>query len=268
LSLIQPAERCAITFDLSQTFEVFALRIGAIARKPACVTPNFLRGALGKALHDPDPEAYRRWFAPRSDEGPSGLRDAPRAFVIRAADQSVGAGARFEFDFHLFDIRDGAVERAVRAIARFADIESVEGTDLLRLSIDSSSSASRVRVCFVTPTELKGAEQPEFSILFARLRDRISTLRELYQDGPLEIDFKAMAERAAKIRMTRCDIEHAHAERTSRSTGCTHSLGGFIGVAEYEGELGEFLPYLEIGRYTGVGRQTVWGKGAIHAVVA
>jgi hypothetical protein len=63
--------------------------------------------------------------------------------------------------------------------------------------------------------------------------------------------------------MTRCEIQHVPVERTSRATGETHSLGGFTGVAEYQGDLGEFLPYLEIARWTGVGRQTVWGKGEI-----
>ena len=28
-------------------------------------------------------------------------------------------------------------------------------------------------------------------------------------------------------------------------------------------DVAEFLPYLEIARWTGVGRQTVWGKGEI-----
>jgi hypothetical protein len=52
------------------------------------------------------------------------------------------------------------------------------------------------------------------------------------------------------------------ARRSSR-TGQTHSLGGFVGTAEYEGDLAEFLPYLEAGRWVGVGRQAVWGKGEI-----
>jgi hypothetical protein len=126
----------------------------------------------------------------------------------------------------------------------------------------------RVRVHFLTPTEIKAAElrlsdRPEFSVLFARIRDRVSTLRALYGAGPLEIDFRAMGERAAAIRMTRCELEQVEASRWSHSPGMRHSLGGFVGVAEYEGELAEFVPYLEIARWTGVGRQTVWGKGEI-----
>jgi CRISPR/Cas system endoribonuclease Cas6 (RAMP superfamily) len=43
-----------------------------------------------------------------------------------------------------------------------------------------------------------------------------------------------------------------------------HSLGGFTGEAEYEGELAEFLPWLRAARWVGVGRQTVWGKGEVR----
>lgn len=168
----------------------------------------------------------------------------------------------------MFDLREGAIELVVRAFARFLEVESITGQDPLRLPLDTAREAARLRVSFVTPTELKGADRPEFGVLFARLRDRVSTLRALYQDGPLDIDFKAIAERAARVTMTRCEVRHVAAERASKSSGRTHSLGGFVGIAEYQGALGEFLPYLEIGRYTGVGRQTVWGKGEIHAVVA
>lgn len=43
----------------------------------------------------------------------------------------------------------------------------------------------------------------------------------------------------------------------------SHPLGGVTGWVEYEGELGEFLPYLRAATYTGVGRQTVWGHGRL-----
>jgi hypothetical protein len=37
-----------------------------------------------------------------------------------------------------------------------------------------------------------------------------------------------------------------------------------VGEVDYEGELSEFVPYLEAARWTGVGRHTVWGNGAIE----
>jgi CRISPR/Cas system endoribonuclease Cas6 (RAMP superfamily) len=57
---------------------------------------------------------------------------------------------------------------------------------------------------------------------------------------------------------------YEHRQRRSSRTGQTHSLSGFVGTATYEGPFGIFLPLLEIGRWTGVGRQTVWGKGEIQ----
>lgn len=222
------------------------LRIPSRAPKDA----NSIRGQFGKALRRFDRDAYDRLFAPRQIDGPSGLHDSPRPFVLRVAERHV--------DVHLFD--PGA---SIDLIARALEADRVESCDRLSLPLHSTLAASKIRVEFLTPTELKGGNGPEFGVLFARIRDRISTLRALYQGGPVEIDFTAMGERATRVEMTRCEIQHVDAERTSRATGQTHSLGGFIGVAEYEGDLGEFLPYLEIARWTGVGRQTVWGKGEI-----
>jgi hypothetical protein len=91
----------------------------------------------------------------------------------------------------------------------------------------------------------------------------VSTLRELYGAGPLAIDFAGFGERAAAVRMTLCDVKHVAAERRSSRTGQRHPLGGFTGVAAYEGDLREFVPFLEAAQYCGAGRQTAWGKGEI-----
>jgi hypothetical protein len=108
------------------------------------------------------------------------------------------------------------------------------------------------------------AEKPEFGVVAGRLRDRVSTLRELYGDGPLEIDFRGFGERAARVKMTRCELARVEVARRSSRTGLVHPIGGFVGEAEYTGDLGEFVPYLQAGKWVGVGRQTVWGKGEIE----
>lgn len=250
---------------------------------------------------------YARVFEPQAarGEGPSGLADWPRPFVFRAAHldgRTVLQGEPFHFDVHIFDVRDPALTYFVLAFAQLAreglgpgrgcaELTSVDQLDLNEARVaqvfdgeqfqmrelaapnvvDLSAapeSADRVRVRFVTPTELKSghqlADRPEFGILFGRMRDRISTLRVLYGTGPLEIDFRAMGERAAAVRMTRCDLQRTAVDRLSSRTGQRHPLGGFVGEAEYEGELGEFLPYLRLGKWVGVGRQTVWGKGELE----
>jgi len=62
----------------------------------------------------------------------------------------------------------------------------------------------------------------------------------------------------------RCDVRQVDVVRRSSRTGQVHSIGGFVGEAEYEGELDEFICFLRVVKWTGVGRQTVWGKGVIE----
>jgi CRISPR/Cas system endoribonuclease Cas6 (RAMP superfamily) len=45
-------------------------------------------------------------------------------------------------------------------------------------------------------------------------------------------------------------------------------MNGFTGEGVYAGELGEFLPWLRAAEWTGIGRHTVWGFGAIRIVTA
>jgi hypothetical protein len=208
----------------------------------------------------------------------------------------------FHFDVHLFDVREPHLPYFVEAFAQLAreglgpgrglaELSAVDQLDLTGATVERvfdghnlqtpelaapnsvglcevPRRVNRLLVRFVTPTELKAERQivtrPEFGILFGRLRDRVSTLRALYGPGPLEIDFRAMGERAAAVRMTRCELTRAEADRRSSRSGQRHSVGGFVGEAEYEGELGEFLPYLELGKWVGVGRHTVWGNGEIE----
>lgn len=175
-------------------------------------------------------------------------------------------GEPFEVGMNLFAVRERPIEifRDALCAALPAQLGGMGGVELLRLPLAAASAVERVRVRFITPTELKGDVIPSFGVLFARIRDRVSTLRERFGGGPLEIDFKAMGDRAWRVRMIREDLRQIEAERFSRSSGQHHPLGGFTGVVEYEGDLAEFVPYLEAARWTGVGRQTVWGKGEIE----
>jgi len=250
--------------------------------------------------------AYARLFEPTAcAPGPSGLADWPRPFVLRAAHldgQVIRPGESFQFDVHLFTCRKDALAILVLAFAQLAEeglgprrgratLRRVYGLDAsgqprhlvydpirapypcvpppLVLSLQPlADSVRRVRVQFLTPTELKGDEQlvrePHFGVLFARIRDRISTLPALYGEGPLDIDFRAMADSAARVRLISSRLRSIGAERRSGRTGQIHPLGGFVGEAEYEGNLAEFVPYLEAAYWTGVGRQTVWGKGVVR----
>lgn len=246
---------------------------------------------------------YARLFDPLPENLPPGFRNPPRPYVLRTLEQgrrTLQPGESWSFDLYLFDTRpprlSGPLLASLRAVSQQGLGLGRGRAELIRADVldfaaqpahplDTAAEpriltlplaplqepVRRVRIRFVTPTELKQAGQiaPEadFRVLFARLRDRVSTLRALYGDGPLPVDFQALGSRAAAIRLVRSHLAAVRASRRSSRTGQVHPLGGFTGEAEYEGDLGEFLPFLRAGWWTGVGRQTVWGKGAIQTEV-
>jgi hypothetical protein len=274
---------------------------GATLRKLACSSQ------CGESGHHADCQYARIFEPRSADlVGPSGFRDLPRPFVLRTAQldaRKISPGELFSFDAHWFDTRSATLTYFASALAqlgceglgphrgrsRLVAVEQLALDDALLCTafqdgnwrhglqptsvslIPEESGIASVTVRFVTATELKHgnelATRPEFAVLFARIRDRVSTLRALYGAGPLEVDFREMGDRAEAIEMPRCEIRQVRAVRRSTRTGQTHPLGGFTGVAEYRGELSEFLPYLRAARWTGIGRQTVWGKGEIRVMV-
>jgi len=284
-------------------FRFYPLRFRFLAQTtvhfPPGLAGNTLRGALGSIFRRLAcrPEcvdaracpvraacAYARTFEPSVvDAGPSGLADRPRPFVFRAAHLNgctIPPGGRFDFGVNLFELRDPPIRWFRDAFVELAKegigpgrgraaLESMDDPWLAVLSLDPPARAVHcARVDFLTPTELKSdgqlVEEPDFGTLARRIRDRIGTLSALYGSGPLPIDFALFGERASAVRTVNSDLQRVESSRRSTRTGQTHPLGGFTGFAEYEGDLTEFIPLLEAAQFTGVGRQTTWGKGEIR----
>lgn len=293
-------EDTAISSAISSAnkFEFYRYRFSFRALDPTYFpdgkSGNVIRGALGLALRaSASQQEYARLFEPRAEPGaPSGLHDAPRPFAVRAAHldaRTFEPGERFFLDVHFFDTRNPGLKSFTDAFGLWEksgigprrgrvrldgapqelDLADCPANGPCAISLDAEPAPlERAMVRFVTPTELKAAgnvaDRPEFGILFARLRDRIGALCALYGAGSPQIAFRELGERAAAVRLRRLEIAWEHVERRSGRTGQTHPIGGFTGEAEYEGDLAEFVPWLRAGRWSGVGRQTVWGKGDIR----
>ena len=243
---------------------------------------NVFRGTLGALLHQTNKHAYTRIFAPKTFSGPSGMHDPPRPFVFRPVTHQ--SPTRFTLPMNIFDPE--AIEHIHTAFQALADsslrlrarLEEMRQLPKLDLSLTTSEPARQLRIEFLTPTELKAVgkvlRQPDFAILLARARDRVSALCSIYQQPLPELDYAAadyaavdyasIGERAKSVVITRCDVHQVEAWRESQRTGQTHGLGGFVGEAEYEGDLTEFIPWLKAAQWTGVGRLTPWGNGWIR----
>jgi hypothetical protein len=226
-----------------------------------------------------------------------------RPGVIEAGD--LPPGSQFLLDVHIFDTRTVFLPSLIAALSQLSEsglgpgrgraelvrVHSVDATGAsgalvfepgrvvgpppapLRLPLDPlpADAVTRMRVRFVTPVELKlgggVVGHPEFGVLMARVRDRIASLDHLYGSGKVRFDWNAMAHLAGRVRIVESTLEWENIHRRSSKTGQRHPIGGLTGAVEYEGPLGAFVPLMSAGMWTGVGRQTVWGKGAYRIEV-
>ncbi|MBY0506655.1 MAG: CRISPR system precrRNA processing endoribonuclease RAMP protein Cas6 [Bryobacteraceae bacterium] len=286
-------------FPLYQSGNILRGAFGTIFRRIAC-EPR-CPGAAHCAIAADCP--YAQVFEPTWPAGPSGLADPPRAFVFRPAGlegRALEAGEPFFFDLHLFSPRPDLLaffvltfrqlgvegvgpgrvpvelirvhpldEQHQEQTAVFANgtLAGAASPGLTLALAGTSQQPGILRIAFTTPTEFKDAGsvalRPAFGPLFRRLANRIGNLCALYQGGRPDHDLAALAHSADHLRIAGGTVTWAEAERRSSRTGQKHSLGGFTGWVDYEGDYGPFLPWLKAGQWTGVGRQTVWGKGAL-----
>jgi hypothetical protein len=224
----------------------------------------------------------------------------PRALEERRTE----AGSILTLDIHLFDLDPARPEQLTTALAKWAldglgpSFGSAELALAEQIGLDGSVSCvifnghrsfdsgpalmvplaeqpgppiRELTVEFLSPTELKGEEfsarSPGFGPLFGRALERVSTLARLYNGATPVVDFRGLIAAARTVSVAEASMRPLHRERVSAHTGDRHSLGGLVGRVRYTGdELRPFLPWLAAGVWTGVGRQTVWGKGEIRVL--
>jgi len=125
--------------------------------------------------------------------------------------------------------------------------------------------ADRLRLRFLTPVRVKYngnyVTEPPFHVLFRNAMRRVSWLSYFHCGERWEADFPALvaaAERVATVRMATTWVDWG---RTSTRQRRDMTLGGFIGQAEYAGELGPFLPVMLLGSVVHVGKACTFGHG-------
>lgn len=157
---------------------------------------------------------------------------------------------------------------------RIRQLSATAGTDTsLAAKLSNrhgNTPASNLTIRFLTPTFLRAdgevVRRPEFHHIFKRLRDRINALSTFFGDGPVDADFRGLGERAEKVRTVAARAEWVERFRTSSKTHQRHELSGFVGETTYEGEIGEFLPWLNLGELVHVGKHSAWGNGWFEVV--
>jgi len=260
---------------------------------------NVLRGAFGTMLrrmacHPECPGAtrcelrascpYAVLFEPGPPAGSKVLRNyeaVPRPFVFRPPlEETTVYQEPFSFGLVLAGRAAEYLPRVVDAFSRLAEeglglnraracLENVE--QVPPLPSPPSPEVNQIAIHFLTPTHLvfqeRTVREPEFHHLIRRLRDRVNALAVFYGDGPLDLDFAGVADRAEVIQCVARDLHWEDRSRVSSKPGKRgqrHSIGGFTGTCEYEGDLTEFMPLLRLGELAHVGKHAAWGNGWIE----
>lgn len=142
---------------------------------------------------------------------------------------------------------------------------------------DAQAYAGRLRIHFLTPTTLKAQgevlRQPNFSALIHRLIERLTQLSLTYGGAslpclPADRETKnALLRRADAAQMTddrtRWLVVRGRSDRTRAST----NLSGFVGRADFAGDLAPFFALLRWGELAHAGHHAVKGNGAFRIEV-
>jgi hypothetical protein len=130
-----------------------------------------------------------------------------------------------------------------------------------------SLGKDNLEVEFVTPLRLvdKGelVRKPLLRPLLQRLFERLTALNREYGEdaGERENNFRELLAQAETVELVENFTEWREIASYSTRQGRCTPIGGLVGRARYQGQLGELLPWLVWGEATQAGKDTVKGNG-------
>ncbi len=136
---------------------------------------------------------------------------------------------------------------------------------------EQSDKEQRIKVILETPLRLKfqnkfKADLP-FHVLVRAMLRRISLLFSVYDKAEPPLDYRELISSAEKVSLVRSTLDWYDWKRYSQRQDQKMFMGGMIGTAVYEGQIGKFLPLLEMAAKVHLGKQTAFGLGKITSEV-
>lgn len=140
------------------------------------------------------------------------------------------------------------------------DVPHLTAQDLIHKEI-----GSRIRLSFVTPTQLKAdrilQRGLDFPVLIRGLLRRYSALAAFHADGPPDINYADYIAAAENIQTTSHNLTWRTWQRYSNRKNSRMSVSGFTGGVVFEGDMTQFHPLLALGVPMHVGKWTSFGMG-------
>ncbi len=131
-----------------------------------------------------------------------------------------------------------------------------------------SSARGVLRLRLLTPLRLKWGNrfqaQLPFHLLVRAMLRRVSSLFQAHDGGEPDLDYRGLVARARAVEALEADLRWLDIRRYSSRQEQAMLMGGLIGRVGYRGELGEYLPLLELARVVHLGKQTSFGLGKIN----
>ncbi|MCK8826435.1 CRISPR system precrRNA processing endoribonuclease RAMP protein Cas6 [Natroniella acetigena] len=139
----------------------------------------------------------------------------------------------------------------------------IDNQDVDRLKTNLAKQQLRLKLLTPTLLKYKGdyVEQIEFHILMRNLFRRLSSLSAFYGAERLDIDFGSHLDQAEEVDLVEDNGRWQTWKRYSNKQQKKVKMKGGVGELKYQGDLERFLPYLILGQYTHVGKNTVFGLG-------
>lgn len=139
-----------------------------------------------------------------------------------------------------------------------------------KCNFTESKNYQQIKIKFLTPARIVlGGElttKIDFNLFIINLLRRISWLSIVHCDGELEFNHKNFISYTDGIKTKERDIKWYDWERYSSKQDTRMKLGGFMGSIIFEGDLKEFFPFIKLGEYTHIGKQTSFGLGKYEIV--
>lgn len=129
--------------------------------------------------------------------------------------------------------------------------------------------ADTVELRFLTPTQInnkgKLSQRPQFALIIARLLERLEAIYYHYTKTDRLLDwsdtYQSLVSQAEAITITLDNTRWIESKGGSRRANRLQDLSGFVGDAQFTGNIKPFLPYLLWGQSLHIGKNTPKGNG-------
>ncbi len=178
--------------------------------------------------------------------------------------QGIGRGGEGKrVPFTLQEVRAGGTRIFQQGDTR---LEQVPAPDQLVLA-PPSRGRGVLELRLLTPLRLKWSNrfqaQLPFHVLVRAMLRRVSSLFQAHGGGEPSLDYRGLVKRAQSVEVSEEDLHWLDIKRYSSRQEQGMLMGGIRGRICYRGELGEYLPLLELARVIHLGKQTSFGLGKI-----